>query len=134
MPDTTRTTDEVSCPKCGGRTWDNRETKRNPKMPDYKCRDRNCDGVIWPPRNAKPQPTQYAQVDRGSLPNDDGPSAYAEPPAPTVKSTQMYLDAMKFVVEKVVPVWEAGNIPYTAADINAATATVMIDHQRRSGR
>jgi hypothetical protein len=40
--------DEMTCPKCGGRTWDNRLTKRNPKAPDYKCRDRSCDGVIWP--------------------------------------------------------------------------------------
>ncbi|HEY8309081.1 MAG TPA: Rad52/Rad22 family DNA repair protein, partial [Gemmatimonadaceae bacterium] len=42
--------DSVNCPKCGGRTWDNRLTKRNPKAPDYKCRDRNCDGVVWPAR------------------------------------------------------------------------------------
>jgi hypothetical protein len=40
--------DQVSCPKCGGRMWDNRLTKRNPKAPDYKCRNRSCDGVIWP--------------------------------------------------------------------------------------
>lgn len=39
-----------SCPKCGGKMWDNRLSKRNPKAPDYKCRDRSCDGVIWPPR------------------------------------------------------------------------------------
>ena len=45
--------DEQSCPKCGGRMWDNRLTKRNPKAPDYKCRDRSCDGVIWPPKPAK---------------------------------------------------------------------------------
>ena len=38
------------CPKCGGRMWDNRATKRNPKAPDFKCRDRSCDGVIWPPK------------------------------------------------------------------------------------
>ena len=46
-----------SCPKCGGRMWDNRLSKRNPKAPDFKCRDRSCDGVIWPPRpgaNAAP--------------------------------------------------------------------------------
>src|SRR5690349_17194893 len=47
------TSDEQSCPKCGGRMWDNRLTKRNPKAPDYKCRDRSCDGVIWPPKPAK---------------------------------------------------------------------------------
>ena len=43
--------DEPSCPKCGGRMWDNRLSKRNPKAPDFKCRNRSCDGVIWP---AKP--------------------------------------------------------------------------------
>ncbi|MDQ6635223.1 MAG: Rad52/Rad22 family DNA repair protein [Gemmatimonadota bacterium] len=46
-------TDEMSCPKCGGRMWDNRLTKRNPKAPDYKCRDRSCDGVVWPPKGEK---------------------------------------------------------------------------------
>jgi hypothetical protein len=45
--------DEETCPKCGGRMWDNRLTKRNPRAPDYKCRDRNCDGVIWPPRDGE---------------------------------------------------------------------------------
>jgi hypothetical protein len=44
-------TESVSCPKCGGRMWDNRLTKRNPRAPDYKCQNRSCDGVIWP---AKP--------------------------------------------------------------------------------
>lgn len=34
--------------------WDNRERKRNPKAPDFKCKDQNCDGVIWPPKGAKP--------------------------------------------------------------------------------
>lgn len=43
-------TESVSCPKCGGRMWDNRLTKRNPKAPDYKCQTRSCDGVIWPPK------------------------------------------------------------------------------------
>ena len=42
--------DLPDCPKCGGRMWDNRASKRNPKAPDYKCRDRTCDGVIWPPK------------------------------------------------------------------------------------
>ena len=40
----------VSCPKCGGRMWDNRLTKRNPRAPDYKCQNRSCDGVVWPPK------------------------------------------------------------------------------------
>ena len=40
--------EQPACPKCAGRMWDNRATKRNPKAPDFKCRDRSCDGVIWP--------------------------------------------------------------------------------------
>ena len=44
--------DALACPKCGGRMWDNRLTKRNPKAPDYKCRDRSCDGVVWPAKGA----------------------------------------------------------------------------------
>ena len=49
LPQSTLTNlEEVSCPKCGGRMWDNRLTKRNPKAPDYKCQNRSCDGVVWP--------------------------------------------------------------------------------------
>lgn len=44
--------DTPACPKCSGKMWDNRLSKRNPKAPDYKCRDRTCDGVIWPQRGA----------------------------------------------------------------------------------
>ena len=49
-----------SCPKCGGKMWDNRLSKRNPKAPDYKCRDRSCDGVIWPARVAPAAPSSRA--------------------------------------------------------------------------
>ena len=53
--------DVPPCPKCGGRMWDNRIGKRNPRAPDFKCRDRGCDGVIWPPRN--PAQGQTAEED-----------------------------------------------------------------------
>jgi hypothetical protein len=55
-------TDEMSCPKCGGRMWDNRLTKRNPKAPDYKCRDRSCDGVVWPPKGDKSDAPKAAET------------------------------------------------------------------------
>ena len=42
------TTTSPACPKCGGPMWDNREGKKNPKAPDYKCKDKGCDGAIWP--------------------------------------------------------------------------------------
>ena len=66
--------DEPTCPKCGGRMWDNRLSKRNPKAPDFKCRNRSCDGVIWPPRVAglasKSEPTDGATSDSGDDAND----------------------------------------------------------------
>lgn len=71
---------EVSCPKCGGRMWDNRLSKRNAKAPDFKCRDRACDGVVWPEKGAKapaartPQPTTLG----GPAPFDED-----EPQAPS---------------------------------------------------
>jgi hypothetical protein len=60
---------QPSCPKCGGRMWDNRLTKRNPKAPDFKCRDRSCDGVIWPARPAATTGTRDAS---SSKPADVG--------------------------------------------------------------
>lgn len=59
--------DEPSCPKCGGRMWDNRISKRNPKAPDFKCRSRSCDGVIWPARatgSAKAEPAESVAAER----------------------------------------------------------------------
>jgi hypothetical protein len=51
------------CPKCQGAMWDNRENKRNPRAPDFKCKDASCGGVIWPPRDANapaPEPRAAA--------------------------------------------------------------------------
>jgi hypothetical protein len=59
---------EQACPKCGGRTWDNRLTKRNPKAPDYKCRDRSCDGVIWPPKTARNEPAAATVEETEEIP------------------------------------------------------------------
>jgi hypothetical protein len=46
--------------------WDNRIGKRNPKAPDFKCKDRGCDGVIWPPRGAKPAEAAAAPETAGA--------------------------------------------------------------------
>lgn len=39
---------DPTCPKCDGPMWDNRQSKKNVKAPDYKCKDKACDGVLWP--------------------------------------------------------------------------------------
>jgi hypothetical protein len=58
--------DIVSCPKCGGRMWDNRLTKRNPRAPDYKCQNRSCDGVVWPPRPVATSPADGEEEKGGA--------------------------------------------------------------------
>jgi hypothetical protein len=40
-----------NCPKCGGPMWDNRDKKTNPKAPDFKCKNKECDGAVWPPKD-----------------------------------------------------------------------------------
>ena len=66
--------DAPNCPKCGGKVWDNRLTKRNPKEPDFRCRDHSCDGVIWPPRNTKDTPmverAKAELAEAGEYPSD----------------------------------------------------------------
>ena len=56
-----------NCPKCQGPMWDNRVGKRNPKAPDFKCKDRECDGVVWPPRGAKPAAAAAAPDAAGAV-------------------------------------------------------------------
>ena len=69
-----------ACPVCGGRMWDNRATKRNPRAPDYKCRDRSCDGVVWPPKTA------------ATAPEGNGRKPAAEP----AQETAAFLDDIPF--------------------------------------
>jgi hypothetical protein len=57
-----------SCPICGGRMWDNRANKRNPRAPDFKCRDRSCDGVIWPPKNGTSGPPSPGRPEPREVP------------------------------------------------------------------
>ena len=42
--------------------WDNRLTKRNPRAPDFKCRDRSCDGVIWPAKPGSEKKDESGEV------------------------------------------------------------------------
>lgn len=71
--------------------WDDRATKRNPKAPDFKCRNKpkerggpGCEGVIWPPRDgtASPYPASAPRRERAASapPVDDTPFPDSPPP------------------------------------------------------
>lgn len=52
----------MQCPQCSSEMWDNRENKKNPKGPDYKCKDKACGHAIW--LNAK-KPATAARAPAG---------------------------------------------------------------------
>lgn len=62
---------DPSCPKCGGRMWDNRLTKRTPRAPDFKCRDRSCDGIIWPARKSQAEQASHGDEHEPAPYSDD---------------------------------------------------------------
>lgn len=35
------------CPDCGSDMWDNSERKRNPRAPDYVCKEMSCRKGVW---------------------------------------------------------------------------------------
>lgn len=42
-----------ACEQCGGEMYDNRQDKKTPRSPDYRCKDQDCGHAVWltpPPR------------------------------------------------------------------------------------
>jgi hypothetical protein len=135
---------QPACPVCGGRMWDNRGRKTNPKAPDFKCRTPDCTGRIWP--------GQLAAENEADVPTADGAGAAGAiattlPPGPladavrsvveTVSARTLrarvrselracYLDATNFVLAEVRPKYEAAGVPCTDATVAAITATLFI--------
>lgn len=113
----------VTCPKCGKEVWDNRLTKKG-NQPDYRCKNRACDGAIWLKKKADIAPTppflhNAAAEDAAELAGKIG-----QPEKP--KLTKLYLDATEFVIDKIVPMFEKAEIPLSDTAVIAAVATIFI--------
>ena len=69
---------DPSCPTCNGGMWDNRPKKAagemNPKAPDFKCKDKSCQGVIWKhtEKAAGPAPSTREPLISNPPAEDDG--------------------------------------------------------------
>lgn len=90
--------------------WDNRGKKTNPKAPDFKCRDRGCDGVIWPPKKTAP----------------NGPALVS----PTKSISQVYTESLSFVLKTVVPAIANAGISVGDQTVAAITATIFIARRK----
>lgn len=100
----------MNCPKCNSEMWDNREDKKNPKSPDYKCKDKTCGHAIWLDKKQKAAPK-------------DAPRA----PKWTWQTLYRDYDRCWRLVEKVmVDSSKRTKLGFTTADLHAAAATVFI--------
>ena len=126
-----------ACPKCSGRMWDNRATKRNPKAPDFKCRDRSCDGVLWPGQHnaATPviTPRHHHENGTGSDVEQRGDSNGTSDHSPRDGLRGCYLELTDFVLAEVRPKYQDAGVPCTDATVAAIAATMFIAACRREG-
>ncbi len=125
---------EVACPKCGGAVWDNRLTKKNFKAPDFKCRNRACDGVIWPPRQTtNPRPQIAPPAEFGDLPGVPVSQAPVAAPAAPQANGQERLQRIFKVQElcfthalTMAAKAEAAGVAPTLEGVSALTAQALI--------
>lgn len=137
-----------ACPECGGRMWDNRSDKRNPKAPDFKCRNRACDGRMWPGQ-FKPAESTASTGDASTRETSDAAAAPRGPLADTVDAVMStvgtehtpsqdvrapvsaalragYLDITDFVLAEVRPRYDAAGVPCSDVTVAAIAATLFI--------
>ncbi|MGH7618643.1 MAG: hypothetical protein ACREPM_15595 [Gemmatimonadaceae bacterium] len=126
--------DSPACPKCSGRMWDNRASKRNPKAPDFKCRNSSCDGVLWPGKHRTAfvvtEPPRLAAVSDSAdteKENNDGATAML----PVLR--RKYLDLTDFVLDSVRPKYEQHGLECRPDTVAAIAATLYIAETRRDG-
>ena len=119
-----------ACPTCGGRMWDNRATKRNPKAPDFKCRDRTCDGVLWPGQHNAAVPIfvsrHHDENGNGHESERDSNGTRSTESAARARLQRCYLALTDFALTDIRSKYEAVSLPCTDATVAAIVATMFI--------
>ena len=97
--------------------WDNRADKKNPKSPDFKCKDKDCGHAIWP---SKKNGSPVAQPSAGVK---DTP-----PPSDPVDLVKLYDASFKHVMKLVTEQNTQSDPPvvFTDAAVASLTATLFI--------
>lgn len=114
--DTVTDDDAVKCPTCKGPVWDNRATNDErekagkKRMPDYKCRDRGCEAVIW---DAKKYAEELALNDAVSHPASTAAAPAAAAPTPAPPATESQID-------KILDLCDHTALPDDLADMTRA--------------
>lgn len=102
----------MNCPDCGGAMWDNRESKRSPKQPDYKCKNKQCDKAVWLQKRDGSENGQSATNGTGG-----GPTVVNRALGP------LYAECLDFAVKACR--YHFGD-SFTPSDVIASAATLFI--------
>src|SRR5689334_2873775 len=107
----------TECPQCGAEVWDNRGKKKNPKGPDFKCRQ-NSEHAFWLPKQAFPEKVARPK-----------PAPEGTEPRPATGSRDddivaLYTDSLDRVLAKLKQ--EKLTDFFQSADIAAMCATLFI--------
>lgn len=120
----------AGCPKCQGPLWDNRLTKRNPKAPDYKCRDATCDGCIWPPKGARPAAAPAQQAKQAYTAGPAIPAIDAEHPEQAWERLDKLFSVHDLCLDHAISVsakkLDASDVGSSPESIAAIAATLFI--------
>lgn len=104
----------MDCPKCGNEMWNNIGNKRNPRSPDWKCKNRQCGHAIWDepsaPRTSGVPPTS-GKWTWGQL-------------------SKLYGNSLLLAEKHVVLMGERRHVAIASAEILSAAATIFIAASR----
>ena len=120
----------TGCPKCGSQLWDNRAGKKNPKAPDFKCKNKSCDGCFWPPSNK--DPFQWADEANATGHRPTAPDSAPSRSAPSGLSRierywQLFDETLDRLNTRSAGLQVGGErIPVDLTSINAMVATQFI--------
>lgn len=116
--------DTPKCPICNGPMWSNIEKKKSgefsPKAPDYKCKKKSCEGVIWPGEKGKdnPNPRSPQEFQQSLEPEYTQPKKPVEPNWDKIaegKIRSLFIEAL---------IQYRGLSPLTAEEANVLTGLV----------
>lgn len=114
------------CPECGGKMWDNSDIKKG-KAPDYKCKDKNCDGAVWLDSAARkkagtPAAAAAAKQGNGRPTNGDRYPVFA-----------LYTGCVKHATAEFAAACREAKVEPTAEALAAQVATLFIQSCQSRG-
>ena len=108
----------MTCPTCGGETYDNRQKVAGGwKGPVFKCKDKGCGWVQWPPKEKGQQ-------------QQSGPKAVREAKWTWATLNRTYGRCLLLAEQQLKGSTDRTKVAYAPADIVAAAATIFISASR----